>query len=108
MLHLFLFDLEPREELLNALFVLLLMLLLLVMMMVVVVVGQTSSSDTSAPSSSPPELLGYLLEGLIVDATSQLAGGQLRSDLLSELHAGAGLGKTGASLCVFVLCAFFL
>lgn len=91
MLHLVLFDLEPREELLDALFVLLLLLL----------VGQASPyshaassapSSSSSSSSSPPKLLGDLLEGLVVDAASQLAGGELRSDLLSELHAGAGLG----------------
>lgn len=82
MLHLVRLELEPREEFLDA------------ERLLVVVGGQPSSrsccSSSSDGSPGSPELLGDLLEGLIVYTASQLAGGQLCPDFLPELHAGAG------------------
>ena len=108
MLHLFLLELEPGEELLDD--------LLLPVLLRLLVVGQTSYPPAAADGvpdavavavagrGCPPNLLGDLLEGLVVDAASQLAGGQLRSDLFPELHSGAGLGPTGALLVSFCVC----
>lgn len=79
MLHLVLLHLEPGEELLDA-------------VLLLVLVAKASSAHAPSPDGCAvsPEPLGDLLEGLIVDTASQLVGGQLRSDLLPELHAGAG------------------
>lgn len=105
MLHLVLFGLEPREEFLHAVFLLLLLLMMVVMLLLLLLVSQATPDDAGAPSSASPELLGDLLEGLVVDASSQLAGGQLRSYLLPKLHAGGRLQAKPARSSLSCLCA---
>lgn len=96
--HLFLLEVDSREELFRSL-----VRLLLVVGAVVVPLVLEEGETTR-----PPDLIGHLLERLVVNATSQQVGGQLIPDHFSELHARAGELETDEASFFFLITSFFL